>query len=759
MVYLVIVTSCLAVFVAGLVGITLGVPLQAPAAVLLGFSGILTAGLLARLCVGQSNASGPDRKEPQSWVLLLCITSAVFFVLRAVFSPVWALAVDDLMLILPAAVLYLVAGHGVGGRAGVRLRQCLAGMVVLLLLLHMGSAVIQLAGGEGYTLVKMFISAGRSSEGAVTGMYGYRGSFANFSVMSGLLCLSLGVWGRFSFSVRLSVFLLGCTALLLAVVAQSRSAAISLVVGLIVLGCALYMSAGGLQDHVRRRVRGVVGVLGALSILGCIVGGALVFKERATSGAVGADVVFDSEVRFAFWSMAMEQWADSPIVGAGSRSYSYECFRYWNPNLPTHSGNPEFVHNEYLQLLSDYGLVGLLLVLGIIGGHLFVGFGRVRDLSGKMGEGGLKRGSNAIALAIAGISGLVAMGVHICFDYRTHIQANLLLSVCCAVWVLPVARVQEKRVRNGLVAVVVLFLGGGAVGLGWQQLWAGMPLLEKGMAKEDGAWNPQGVDRSVWIPALEESLGRMPHWRRYERLGVLYQLESELADGATGKDTLGKAKEAYQASIGLHPYNPIPQINLAMIHTAGREWEMADAAYQHISRRAMAREHWFRLHQRWGEMHRLWAKELWSSDSIRLAEMHYKRSQQLYLESKRIATPHDLGWRNAYLGASIDYVYFLLSAKRYDDALQLIERCEKEAGKSRMLRVRADYFFHYGKFLWHERRPEEAMTCLYKARNHYLSCRRWNKEAVDEHWQKNFRSTEEIIRFLKLAGIRRTPSD
>lgn len=777
MTHLVVLMVCLAVVIAGLVGVTLSVPLQAPTVVLMGLAGILAAAALIKSRSRRFNDSPClyACERHQMWMLGLSVLSVGYFALRACFSPVWALGVEDLMLILPAGLLYLLGGYGVAGRVGAGFRLCLAAVVILLLLLHMGAALMQLIGRDGYSLSSLFISAGKSSKNVVTGMYGYRGSFANFSVIAGLLCLSLGVWGRLPPLFRFLVFLLGSMGVLLATIAQSRSAAVSLVAALIVFGCALFLSVGGLHMRARQRIRGAIGLLVALSVIAAAVGGVMVFKGRATHEARGADVAFDSEVRFSFWSMAVEQWADAPVFGAGSRSYSYECFQYWNPNLPTHSGNPEFVHNEYLQLLADYGLVGLLLILGILGCHLFIGFLRVRSLSEKLGEGGLKKGSNAMALTISGVSGGAAMLVHICFDYRTHILANLLLFVCCMVWVLPVVR----RIRldsgeigvggatgglgsggssrsvgiNGLVGCAVLVMGLGSLGLGTQQFWAGLPLIENRIAKEDGAWTPQQVHRDVWISSLEKSLGRMPHWKRYERLGTLYQMEASQGDHPQQGEVLQKAEAAYLASADLHPYNPVPQINLAMMYAAGREWQKADAIYAEIAQRAVAREHWFRIYQKRGEVHRQWAKELWAEGNFQSAGQHYVKSQDFYHKSKKIATPHDERWRDGYLNTSFEYVYFLLSMKHFDKASELISRCEREAGKSRVLRVRADYLLHYGESLWFNRRPEEAMTYMYEAREKYLACKRWNKDAMDDHWHANLKKTEEIIGFLKMAGV------
>jgi len=210
-----------ALFVAGLIGITLSVPLQAPAVTLFGLAGLLVGGAWLR--------KGCTQIQPKS-LLILVLGSVLYFSLRAVTSPVWDLGVEDLMLILPASILYLVSGYGVGSKHGAKLRQRLAWVIVALLILHIGAAGMQLAGYEGYSLSRYFTSTSRASENTVTGMYGYYGSFANFSVIAGFLCLSMGLWGRFGYGMRVAVFILGVAALVLAIMSGSRSAAVSLTI-------------------------------------------------------------------------------------------------------------------------------------------------------------------------------------------------------------------------------------------------------------------------------------------------------------------------------------------------------------------------------------------------------------------------------------------------------------------------------------------------------------------------------------------------
>jgi len=793
----------LALALAGVLGITMSMPLQAPAVIAMGLAGIFAGGaLLVQSLKSQVEATSRGREEGDGLVegrkvegqrlesqegsrgrdgmtgysLLatryLSAFALIYFIGRAWASPVMDLGMADLMLILPAGSLYFVAGYGVSGKSGVKLRQGMAWTVIALLICHLTSSIFQLQGGDGFSLARYFEATVRASQDHVTGMYGYYGSFANFAVIAGMLCLSLGVWGRFSLGIRGLVFMLGVIALGLAVYSQSRSAVMSLVASLMVFGVLVAVSLAHQNGTVRHRGRLFLSVLGVLALAVCGGGGIWAFKGRG-GGREGFDMIFGSNLRVDFWSMAVEQWMETPFLGAGSRSYSYECFRYWSPNLSSEWANPEFVHNEYLQLLADYGLVGLLLILGLFVGHLWAGGKLVRLLSQKVGEDGWKQGSNAMALAMAGVCGMVAMSVHIIFDFRTHLLANLLLLVCCAVWVLPVGKSGGQRSKVEGLRVIQFFsysagglmlcvLSFGAMALGGYQLWGGMPLLEHKVAKEDGAWIPEKVDRSVWIPVLEESISRVPSYGRSLRLATLYRLEAGEKSGEAGQRFSEKAKDSYNRSVLRNPFNPVPQINLAQMDVEAGEFEKADRIFRNASEVAKVRERWFKMHSLWAEMHYRWALSLWRDEKIDEADPHFLKAKELYgLSYKYGRNYHYKEWEIEYSDFMMGYARFLDTQKRFVEAQCLFD--EYKNGRDWYWRdslTGVDYYrglhlYAWGYAIWQQRKPEKAYGMMLEARQHMHQYRGWKKGKVDASWQDEMKKIQEVVDFLEKAGIKR----
>jgi hypothetical protein len=137
-----------------------------------------------------------------------------------------------------------------------------------------------------------------------------------------------------------------------------------------------------------------------------------------------ASRVFASDIRFDIWKIAWAQFQESPVVGTGAGTFQY----YGRLFRPSHiTGDPEYVHNDYLQLLSEYGGVGLLLGLVFLGVHVWFGMRALRYL---VTERPVARGrlqSDALALNIGALSSVAVYAVHSFLDFNLHIPANALL--------------------------------------------------------------------------------------------------------------------------------------------------------------------------------------------------------------------------------------------------------------------------------------------------------------------------------------------
>ncbi len=121
-----------------------------------------------------------------------------------------------------------------------------------------------------------------------------------------------------------------------------------------------------------------------------------------------------SDGRLSYWQDCLALWRDYPVLGSGFGSFidSYAGYQtiFQGELVVDHA------HNDYLELLTDAGLSGVLLafwvVLSVLRGS-FAGFRR-------------RRKAFAVLLYFGSLTGLAALLLHSLTDFNLHIGANSL---------------------------------------------------------------------------------------------------------------------------------------------------------------------------------------------------------------------------------------------------------------------------------------------------------------------------------------------
>ena len=166
----------------------------------------------------------------------------------------------------------------------------------------------------------------------------------------------------------------------------------------------------------------VVLFFGALAVGGADVFGRFLGTVNAADPTTG---------RSHFWSVTMDVIKAHPIVGSGLGSFSVIYTRYDSRNGMFRL---EQAHNDYLQILSDGGIVGGLLGLTFLVILFRKGFAR-RNTEDKFRRG----------VATGALAGCFAVLVHSAFDFTLHTTSNALLFLILAAMATLGHRVDESR--------------------------------------------------------------------------------------------------------------------------------------------------------------------------------------------------------------------------------------------------------------------------------------------------------------------------
>jgi O-antigen ligase len=160
-------------------------------------------------------------------------------------------------------------------------------------------------------------------------------------------------------------------------------------------------------------------------------------------------------MRYALWQPAVQIWRDNPWWGAGPAHFDYRFCAYRPADVQL---RPDRAHNDYLNMLADWGVVGTALV---VSAWVLLGWGAARTwrfVRGNAGELGGKPGSNRFAFVLGASFGLLAILFHSAVDFNMHIPAN------------------------AIVAVTLMALLSSHLRFATERYWAALGLASKGLA-------------------------------------------------------------------------------------------------------------------------------------------------------------------------------------------------------------------------------------------------------------------------------------
>lgn len=196
------------------------------------------------------------------------------------------------------------------------------------------------------------------------------------------------------------------------------------------------------------------------------------FKQHFLKRTIVAGKV-DMDVRYEMWKGAVRMWQDHKWVGVGPGHYDVR-FRIYRP--PSVQLQPDRVHNEYLNILADWGIVGAALIAASLG-LLGIGIVKVWKHVQRGDRAFSSNLSDKFAFVLGATGGLLALAIHSVVDFNLHIPANAMLAVTLMALLTSHWRFASERfwfslrLPGKLVASVSLLAMIGV--LGWQEVRLG----------------------------------------------------------------------------------------------------------------------------------------------------------------------------------------------------------------------------------------------------------------------------------------------
>ncbi|BCU76931.1 hypothetical protein llg_16460 [Luteolibacter sp. LG18] len=522
-----------------------------------------------------------DSKRP---VLLACLVflGGGYFAWRATGATVRDFGRSDLLLLAGGLAACFWAGWLVDRRAH---RWAAIGLAVL----AMANVAVALVQWHDPAFTPIF--AGRKTASYPSGFYGHYNHFANFLLAAGFVasgCALLGEEKRRS-RIAWTLVAFGCFGGIF--LSKSRGAWVAAAAGgLVLLLCWML-------DLKRRHVKwfglAAVAAAFALPVLG-FSGWWMARQVLADRGVTGDGArMLDDSGRLNFASTAIEIASNQPVTGGGSRSFTYEIFKHWNPEqLWVGSGDIDFVHNEFLQAATDYGWIGLAVVAGLL---FVIGLRGLLVMAVEPDKG--NPGPSA-GLAAGAMAGIVAVSVQGMFSFVFHMIPDVIVLGLLAGIVIaqpwPFGKLASRQVAWARPAPwVAAGLAVGLVTLGWRDAMAWWIAARPGSG---------GMENQVAVryDALRRAVAVRPDFRLEHDAAEMAARMSKTESPPASNEWADKAFGHLQRAVIRNPYDHAARLSMARVLDEFGQFSEAEENYRKLLPLMDLREMFYRTRFAYG---------------------------------------------------------------------------------------------------------------------------------------------------------------
>jgi O-antigen ligase len=365
----------------------------------LGLLGILTT--LAR-------DSSPNFLPNDHWAKFCLFCGSIYIILIGSLSPVRYFSIAQLSNIVPFLLVFTIS---------IRITSQEGASALIL-----GGIILIGIATSTYSISQMVVDSPMVLWESKPSVYNQRfgSTFINPNHHAAFLILSLSlllsyILFRPTSTLQRGLLLLAVLGMVIGLyITKSRGGWIGLVTSLILLGCG----------HWRRytapvRLMIIIGIILLITSLTFIYSSG--FRERL-QGTFTSNTNQSGLFRFWLWSPIIRMWLDQPLFGVGPGHFNvrFPAYRTALTQL-----NPVHSHNEYLEALVEYGLIGFIIILAFLSRIAIKSVHILKTTRTNLKNSSLADTTNwhQRFIVIGSTTGLAGISVHSLFEFNMRIPA------------------------------------------------------------------------------------------------------------------------------------------------------------------------------------------------------------------------------------------------------------------------------------------------------------------------------------------------
>ncbi|MGD7653531.1 MAG: O-antigen ligase family protein [Verrucomicrobiales bacterium] len=674
---------------------------------------------------------------------LCCILAVAWFAWRALSSSVAEFGHADLVLIASAVAAFAATRTLTTTPAAL---TTLSWGTACLLAANLTVAAIQMR-NPGYSLV----FPGSATEHQITGFFSHYNPAASFLIATSTLIGAQALFGKLRLWERLLWGLLAIAGLLTIIPSGSRGG----IFGAAVSGGILIILA--LVHGKRTQAKWFGPAVIAFPVVLILVGLFLAYGWHSAQTARGMDAslakIFDNSPRLSMLGIAIACVFTHPVSGGGARSFSWESFHF--TDAATHGElsmrKPEFVHNEFLQTATDYGIVGAALLLAVLLACVARSIFHI-SFDEQHGSSGDKLDAWRIGAAAA-LAGILAQS---CFSFVFHLlPIAILLGILLGVLSTPGQETRSWKTTGValqatflLIACCAVLLPAGAIASRLSfSLW---PVY---------FGKPGTLSRESKIDRLSDALLIAPTAEFHMRRATILRSDDGIdTEKPASADDLSRAVDDYAAAARLHPFDPTPRINRANLLSALGRTHEAETDYQTAIQLQGGMESAFQGHLQYSlHFARKGDRQLRENHPSKAVDSYTSAVDQIGKSEEK------MHWfiRDMRLTKIRHYEGLGIAKEQAGDISGALEVYESAASFPLGRRLYYRAALTYGRMAreaWSNRKPGQALALFIMAETQIRKVRRDLPEGVTLEQKKEYRA--HLIRTIKfLKGARITPAE